>query len=79
MSKTASRQVSQALEKAYQFLAWRVPTVDNFPRRQKFLLGDCIGNTALDVLEGLVEATYTRNRCRILDSPCAQRRSISAS
>ena len=68
MSEAASRQVSQALERAYQFLAWLVPTIDKFPRRQKFLLGDRIESTALDVLEGLVEATYTRNRGRILEA-----------
>jgi 23S rRNA-intervening sequence protein len=68
MSETASRQISPALERGYQFLAWLVPTLDKFPRRQKFLLGDRIENTALDVLEGLVEATYTRNRGRILEA-----------
>jgi hypothetical protein len=67
MSETASRQISPALERGYQFLAWLVPTLDRFPRRQKFLLGDRIENTALDVLEGLVEGTYTRHRGRILE------------
>ena len=36
--------------------------MERFPRRQKFLLGDRIQNAALDVLESLVEATYTRRR-----------------
>jgi hypothetical protein len=67
MSDSPSREVSPALEKAYQFLVWLIPTLDKFPRRQKFLLGDRIESTALDVLEGLVEATYTRNRCRLLE------------
>src|SRR6266851_3912075 len=68
MSEAASRQVSPALERAYQFLAWLIPTLDKFPRRQKFLLGDRIETTALDVLEALVEATYTPNRGRILEA-----------
>jgi hypothetical protein len=68
MSESASRQVSPALERAYQFLAWLIPTLDRFPRRQKFLLGDRIETVALDVLEGLVEATYTRNRGRVLEA-----------
>jgi hypothetical protein len=67
-SASASRQVSPALERAYQFLAWLIPTLDKFPRRQKFLLGDRIEATALDVLEGLVEATYTRHRGRLLET-----------
>ena len=36
--------------------------MERFPRRQKFLLGDRIQNAALDVLESLIEATYTRRR-----------------
>lgn len=51
-----------ALEAAYRFQLWVVPTVEKFPRSQKFLLGDRIQATALDVLERLIEATYTRAR-----------------
>jgi len=43
-----------------------VPTVEKLPRSQKFLLGDRIQSTALDVLERLVEATYTRARYPML-------------
>ena len=52
-----------AVERAYQFLLWLIPTLDKFPRSQKFLLGDRFHALALDVLEGLIEATYTRE-CR---------------
>ena len=55
-----------AVERAYQFLLWLIPTLDKFPRSQKFLLGDRIHALALDVLEGLIEATYTRERREIL-------------
>ena len=50
----------------YRFILWLVPTVEKFPRSQKFLIGDRIQATALDVLEGLVEATYTRARAPLL-------------
>jgi hypothetical protein len=43
-----------------------VPTLDVFPRGQKSLLGDRIQSTALDILEALIEATYTRDRRRHL-------------
>jgi hypothetical protein len=43
-----------------------VPTVEKFPRCQKFLLADRVQATALDVLERLVEATYTKGRSRLL-------------
>ena len=46
----------------YRLLVWLVPTVDKFPRSQKFLLGDRIQGIALDVLEHLIEATFTRSR-----------------
>jgi hypothetical protein len=51
----------------YQFMLWLVPAVEKFPRSQKFLLGDRIQATALDVLERLIEATYTRARRQHLD------------
>lgn len=50
----------------YRFLLWLVPTVEGFPRSQKFLLGDRIQSIALEVLEALIEATYSRARERQL-------------
>ena len=57
-----ARATGPALESHYRFLLWLIPTVARFPRNQKFLLGDRIQGTALDVLERLIEATYTRRR-----------------
>ena len=44
MSETAdnARRTGPALEATYQFLLWLVPTLDKFPRQQKFVLGDRI-------------------------------------
>lgn len=56
-----ARRGSAALEKHYRFLLWLVPTVEKFPRAQKFTLGDRIQGTALDVLDGLTEANYSRD------------------
>ncbi len=58
----AAKRTGPALESMYGFVLWLAPTVEKFPRRQKFLLGDRMQATALDVLERLVEATYTRDR-----------------
>jgi len=55
-----------ALERFYQFVLWLIPTVDKFPRSQKFLLGDRVQQTSLTVLELLIEATYTRERRSLL-------------
>ena len=57
-----ARNTGPALEAHYRFLLWLVPAVERFPRSQKFLLGDRIQGAALDVLESLIEATYTRRR-----------------
>lgn len=35
-----ARKGGVALEKTYQFLLWLIPTVEKFPKTQKFLLGD---------------------------------------
>ena len=59
---TNVRRTGPAVEAHQQFILWLVPTVEKFPRSQKFLLGDRIQTTALDVLEALIEATYTRDR-----------------
>ena len=56
-----SRRSGIALEKCYQFLLWLIPTVEKFPKSQKFLLGDRIQNLALDVQESLIEATYSKS------------------
>jgi hypothetical protein len=45
---------------------WLVPTLDKFPRSQKFTVGDRIQAMALDVLEALIAATYTRDRAQYL-------------
>jgi 23S rRNA-intervening sequence protein len=60
------RPTGPALEAMYRFLLWLVPTIEKFPRSQKFLLGDRVQATALDVLERLIEATYTRARAPML-------------
>ena len=62
----AARRYGPALEAMYRFLLWAIPTVEKFPRSQKFLLGDRIQTQALDALECLIEATYSRQRAQAL-------------
>ena len=66
MKGDQARETGPVLEQAHHFLLWLIPTVDKFPRSQKFLLGDRIQSTALDMLEGLIDATYSRKRVPIL-------------
>jgi hypothetical protein len=37
-----ARRYGPALERTCQFVLWLVPTLDKFPRSQRFLLGDRI-------------------------------------
>jgi hypothetical protein len=37
-----ARRYGPALERTYQFFLWLVPTLDKFPRSQRFPLGDRI-------------------------------------
>jgi hypothetical protein len=57
-----ARRTGPALEAMYRFQLWLIPTIEKFPRSQKFLLGDRMQEIALDVIERLIEATYARNR-----------------
>ena len=61
-----SKRTGAAIEAHYQFLVWLMPTVEKFPRSHKFTIGDRIGIASLDVLDMLIEATYTRDRLQHL-------------
>ena len=61
-----SRRTGAALEAYYQFLAWLLQVIEKFPKNHKFTLGDRIVVVALDILEALIEATYTRERMQHL-------------
>lgn len=62
----ASRKTGVALEAMNNFIRWLIPTVERFPKSQKFLLGDRIQGTALDILDHLIEATYVKSRQQLL-------------
>ena len=55
-----ARTTGAALEAHYRFMLWLVPTVERFHRNRKFLLGDRIQITALEVLERLIGATCSK-------------------
>ena len=61
MSDNAKR-TGAAVEAHYQFMLWLAQAIEKFPKTHKFTAGDRIYGIALDVLEALIEATYTRDR-----------------
>jgi len=49
-----------------EFLNWLLPTTEKFPKRVRFTLAQRIDNLALDLVEDLVEARYTRGKAPVL-------------
>ncbi|MEO5369200.1 MAG: diversity-generating retroelement protein Avd [Magnetococcus sp. DMHC-1] len=49
-----------------EFLKWLLPTTEKFPRRVRFTFANRIDTLALDVVEDLVEARYSRDKREIL-------------
>ena len=55
-----------AVSKMYDLIKWLIPQIAKLPRSHKFTLGDRITNLALDTLELLIQAVYTRNKRDLL-------------
>ena len=53
-------------KKWLDFTQWLMPVVDKFPKRVRFTLSDRIINLLFDVVEGLVDAQYIRQKQSIL-------------
>jgi four helix bundle protein len=49
-------------EKTYELILWLYPTVNKFPKSQRFVLGQHIENTILQILEGIIEANQERDK-----------------
>ena len=49
-------------EKTYELVLWLYPTVNKFPKSQRFVLGQQIENTILKILQGIIEANQERNK-----------------
>jgi hypothetical protein len=58
--------------KAYDFALWLLPRVQDFPRSSRFILGDRLIATMLDILEGLVEASHRRDKRAVLEEVSAK-------
>ncbi|MBC8177481.1 MAG: diversity-generating retroelement protein Avd [Deltaproteobacteria bacterium] len=46
---------------------WILDTVEKFPKSVRFTISGRIGNMTLDVMEGIIEAIYTKDRSHILE------------
>jgi len=53
-------------EKTYELILWLYPTVNKFPKSQRFVLGQQLENALLDILKGIIQANQERNKLEIL-------------
>jgi len=53
-------------EKTYELILWLYPTVNKFPKSQRFVLGQQIENTVLEILKGIIQANHERNKLGFL-------------
>ncbi|MBJ7298658.1 MAG: diversity-generating retroelement protein Avd [Dolichospermum sp.] len=49
-------------------MKWYVPIIERLPKIHKFTLGDRIINQLYDLLEGLIQAKYAKNKLTQLES-----------
>ena len=56
-----------AVGKAYDFVLWLLPKVENFPRTHRFTVGERLTTHGLDLLTALVEAAYARQKGELLE------------
>jgi hypothetical protein len=60
--------VSTVIQKTYDCIKWYVPIIERLPKIHKFTLGDRIINQLYDLLEGLIQAKYAKNKLTQLES-----------
>ena len=64
--KAKNRDEPIIFVKWMEFLKWLLPMTEKFPKRVRFTLTNRIENLALDLVEDLTEARYSRNKQDIL-------------
>ena len=61
MKQRGRLEIPAAVQACHDWLLWLIPILDQFPRVRRFTLGERIENLALEVLEALVEASFSRH------------------
>lgn len=56
------------LVKWYDLTGWVLDRVESFPKNQRFIFGQRLANHMVDVMEVLVEASYTRDKTGLLNT-----------
>jgi four helix bundle protein len=53
-------------QKIYDLILWIFPLINKFPQKQRFVLGQQLENTMLEILKGIIQANQERNKLDIL-------------
>lgn len=61
MTKTTYKEL-KILTKHYEFILWAYPVISNIPTKQRFVLGQQLQNSMIEVLKGIVEANALRDK-----------------
>ena len=56
------------IQKTYDFIKWYIPILNRLPHSHKFTLGERIINHLYDLLEGLVNARYSKQKLAQLEN-----------
>ena len=62
----AGNSLPKAVQDCHNLLVWLIPHLDSFPRNRRFTLGERLESGVIEILELLVQAAYTRNKCDLL-------------
>ncbi|HLO48380.1 MAG TPA: diversity-generating retroelement protein Avd [Kamptonema sp.] len=55
------------IQKTYDLIKWYVPILNRLPKDHKFMLGDRIIARLYDLLEGLIQARYAKEKLTLLE------------
>jgi len=60
VSSAARPEAPEAVQACHELMGWLIPQLDKFPRSRRFTLGERLETGLLEVLEKLVEASYSK-------------------
>ena len=53
-------------QKVYDLILWMYPLINKFPKKQRFVLGQQLENTLLEILKNIIQANQERERLETL-------------
>ncbi|MGH9671842.1 MAG: four helix bundle protein [Bryobacteraceae bacterium] len=68
MRDPSKQEPAVVVTKAYDFVLWLLPKVENFPRSYRFSVGERLVSTGLDLLMALVQASYVSEKTLLLQT-----------